>query len=81
MDEKTPENKMDALQVHGYSVAYDEGSRIGIDYLSALSYEEAAKIFRNAAEQGIANFQDKNGYGYKLTCNYGQSTYTLEKKY
>ena len=82
MDEKIPENKMqEKLEVHGYTVIYDENSRIGVDYLYGLSYEEATKIFERAAADGSTVFQDKNGYGYKLTCKYEDSTYTIEKKY
>ena len=75
-EEKTPEK----LNGHGYSVIYDESSRIGIDYLYSLSYDEAVKIFNQAGASSSTSFNDKNGYGYDLVCNYN-GTYTIKRKY
>lgn len=81
MEEKTPTPET-SLDVHGYSVIYDENSRIGIDYLNNLSYEEAKAIFDQSASSGETTFKDGNGYGYKLVCNYGDVTkYTITRKY
>jgi hypothetical protein len=76
MGEKIPES----LSVQGHSVIYDESSRIGIDHLNSLSYEEAGKIFNQAGSNGSAPFKDGNGYGYDLVCNY-DGTYKIKRKY
>lgn len=81
MEEKNAEQNDEKLSVHGHTVIYEENSRIGIDYLYNLSYEEAQKIFSKAATDGSAVFEDKSGNGFKLTNNYGQSTYTITRKY
>lgn len=68
------------LDVHGHSVIYDDNSKIGTEHLNNLSYEETEKIFSEAATNGSTAFTDKNGYGYKLVCNYN-STYSITRKY
>jgi len=43
---------MASLDVHGYSVSYDDSSKEGIDYLYNLSYEKAKALFEKAAVSG-----------------------------
>lgn len=76
MGEKIPES----LSVQGHSVISDESSKIGIDYLNSLNYEEAEKIFNQAGSSGSTSFKDENGYGYDIACNY-DGTYKIKRKY
>jgi len=67
------------LNVHGYSVNYDNNSRWGVNYLLNLGYKEAKAFFEKAAINGFVQFDYQNG-GYKLVSN-GGGIYSLSKKY
>lgn len=70
---------MPSLNVQGYSVNYDDDSKLGMDYLFSLSYVDLKTLLEKAEVNGSAPFTYGSG-GYKIASN-GGDIFTLSKSY
>ncbi len=70
---------MENLNVHGYSVSFDDTSREGVHHLINSGYDQVKSLFDQAASNGSTSFEYEGG-GYKLTWT-GSETYSVSKKY
>lgn len=76
-------------RVYEYYLYYDDSAsadlRYAIDYLSgvgnySIDRAEAETLFQAAYDRGEADFEDQYGGSYVIKYNYGDKTYTLEKR-
>ncbi len=70
---------MSSINVHGYSVSYDEASRECVNHLINSDYAQTKALFDKAVADGSTSFEWEGG-GYKLTW-IGSGSYSLSKKY
>jgi hypothetical protein len=67
------------VEIHGFTVAYEENSREGVAYLrDDLDANEARVFFDQAKMKGSAEFEDDDDR--QFTLSYHENEYTLIKR-
>ena len=70
---------MGNINIHGYSVSFDDASRECVNHLINSDYAQAKALFDKAVANGSTTFEWEGG-GYKLAWT-GSGSYTISKKY
>jgi len=65
-------------RVHGFWVEFDEKAEPTVHYLQGhLDFNEVRTYFDEARKRGFADFEDRQGINWRLTCNRQSGTFTL----
>jgi len=69
------------VNVHGFTVEYEENLRAGIEYLKYdLDFNEAKIFFEAARRHGKADFEDDADRDWRLIYNRSKGIYTLVRR-